>query len=170
MSNTATLPQHSHTLCGCACFLSFFFPPDAKWGFEPPACPTKTIKQLGRKGHSLVRIAMLAQEPGTAPHTTPPPQNTLSALMLALCHLCSYLCICWGNAGAFDTSLREICDMGCLVCMLIENPSIGLETISAWGLWLCVIMVVYEAKLHLAQPSYKKAYIERYTHKYTCIP
>lgn len=92
------LSPSPNTPIHCVDVHTFFFPPDAKWDLEPPACPTKTIKQLRRKGHSLAAIAMLASEPETTQHTTPPPQKTLWApLMLAVCQLRSYLCICWGK-------------------------------------------------------------------------
>lgn len=98
-------------------FLFFFFLPDAKWGFEPPACPTKTIKQLGRKDCSVVGISVLAYPPFSQTLLEPLGVGTVPSSFISIYLLVSV------KARAVDDSLC-VCER--VFEMVKHHPSIGL--------------------------------------------
>lgn len=65
----------------CTFFFYKFISPDAKRDLEPPACPTKTIQQLRRKGsiHALFSIGARNTRPCLSTPPNPPfPKTSFS--------------------------------------------------------------------------------------------
>lgn len=133
----------------------FFFPPDAKRDLQPPACPTKTIKRLRRKGHSQVgswevggedrNVSIGARKvprsppiPPSVPHTKT--KKTLSAPPKAGA-LPSWLWFVYlskqkknpKTQERLTPSLRKSVTRDARFCMMRENPSRPTPPVEACG-------------------------------------